>query len=206
MIMITMSNKSIERTAVAFMAEQSTILINRAIPLIDTDKLKHLIATDDSEDPYYIEMCNKLNEMRIQANAQYLYIMAQVKGNEFKYVIDGNDMENEEEFSPIGESDDISSYGKWPFLCMRNQKVEIANFRYEEGWGWAATVYAPIVDENGKSIAFLACDYDAEKTVTELKKEQKFQFTTGIILLIISIILISMLLSIIFKRISNVTK
>ncbi|MBQ3922862.1 MAG: hypothetical protein II707_06150, partial [Spirochaetales bacterium] len=66
-IMITMSNKSIERTAVTFMAEQSTILINRTMPLIDTDKLKHLIATDDSEDPYYIEMCNKLNEMRIQA-------------------------------------------------------------------------------------------------------------------------------------------
>ena len=205
-IMVVMSNMSIERTAVTFMAEQSTVLLKQALPLIDTDKLKHLIATDDSEDPYYIEMCNKLNEMRIQANASYLYVMTQVKGTDFKYVLDGNNMEDEEEFSPIGIVEDIKSYGKWPLLCLREQTIQIGNFSKMDEWGWAATVYAPIIDEHGKSIAFIACDYDAEKTVLMMHQEQQLMITVGIISIIGTIILIYLLLNMIFKRINNVTK
>ncbi|MBP5450209.1 MAG: hypothetical protein J6Y01_08875, partial [Spirochaetales bacterium] len=109
--LIIISNNSIKRAAVLFMSEQSLVLLERAKPLIDIKKLKHLIETEDSEDPYYIETCNKMNELRIQANASYMYIMAQVQGTEFKYILDGNFMDDEEEFSPIGTVEDIKSYG-----------------------------------------------------------------------------------------------
>lgn len=203
--LMILCSTAIKRSAVSFMAEQSMKLIERAMPLLDAEKIKDLIRTDDAKDPYYIETCTRMNELRIQINAKYLYVMAPVRGKDFKYVLDGNNFDDEENFSPIGTVENISSYGKWPFICLNEQKTTMADFSELDGWGWAATVYAPIIDKSGASIAFLGCDYEASKTVATMHAERQKILVFGLIAIIASAVIVFFLLNIIFTRINKVT-
>ena len=203
--LMILCSTAIKRSAVTFMAEQSMKLVDRALPLLDAEKLKDLIRTDNAEDPYYIETCTRMNELRIQMNAEYIYVMAPVKGKDFKYVLDGNNFDDEENFSPIGTVEDISSYGKWPFICLNEQKITAADFVNMDEWGWAATVYAPVIDKSGRSIAFLGCDYDATKTVAAMKAERQKILVFGLIAIIAAAIIVFLLINIIFTRINKVT-
>ncbi|MBQ3921770.1 MAG: HAMP domain-containing protein, partial [Spirochaetales bacterium] len=195
---------SIRKSAVEIQAEQSLVLLAQAMKLIDLNKLKYLIETDDAEDPYYIETCTEMNRLRHQTNAKYLYLMTQIKGTLFKYVLDGNDFDDEENYSPIGTEEDIASYGKWPFICLKEQRTVIGDVSDQEGWGWASTVYMPIIDENQKSIAFIACDYNFEKVMQIIRTKTMQIIFTSLSTIFICIIILLLFVSRVFSRINAV--
>ena len=206
------SIQMIEMNAMQVFHERSQIAMEQSAQFMDVEKIKELAKTLDDEDPYYIETCGSLWDVRVTHGCNYIYAMVPVPGteNDFLYVLDGN-AENingrlvpTDEYSPIGDVEDITSYGEYPWICMEEQEIITSDMGYYEIWGWNTSVYYPLVDKTGKSIGFLACDYD----VTELAENlEKTYLTLGLLALgvgSVGILLILLYIMHFFKRMNGV--
>lgn len=206
------SIQMIEMNAMQVFHERSQIAMEQAAQFMDVEKIKELAKTLDDEDPYYIETCGSLWDVRVTHGCNYIYAMVPVPGteNDFLYVLDGNAekingrLVPTDEYSPIGDVEDITSYGEYPWICMEEQEIITSDMGYYEIWGWNTSVYYPLVDKTGKSIGFLACDYD----VTELAENlEKTYLTLGLLALgvgSVGILLILLYIMHFFKRMNGV--
>ncbi len=206
------SIQMIEMNAMQVFHERSQIAMEQAAQFMDVEKIKELAKTLDDEDPYYIKTCGSLWDVRVTHGCNYIYAMVPVPGteNDFLYVLDGNAekingrLVPTDEYSPIGDVEDITSYGEYPWICMEEQEIITSDMGYYEIWGWNTSVYYPLVDKTGKSIGFLACDYD----VTELAENlEKTYLTLGLLALgvgSVGILLILLYIMHFFKRMNGV--
>ena len=165
--------------------------IAEGIPLVDNGakyingRIENFRRVMDEQNPdslRYNSMREELLAMKETSAAKYFYTMVPANSNEYMYVIDAScDPSDEENFSPIGTLETKDNYGEPAVLAMETGTVQASKIEKQEGWGYLITVFAPIV-ESGRSIGFIAADYDA----TELRSSIKW--------LVIRIALISLLL------------
>lgn len=193
-------------SAIQIFGEAGVTVVQAARTVIDGDKFERLVKSLDENDPYYKEACASLLEMKKLSNCRYLYTMAQKSGNDFYYIIDGScELTDEENFSPLGTVEDISSYGDAPYESMQKKEIVIGKLENQEIWGWTVTVYAPIVARSGKVVGFLGCDFDARPLVNMLRSSIIKSLLTGMVLILIVIIAITRFMQRFFNRIADVT-
>ena len=202
----------IEMNAMEVFHERSQIAIKQAAQFMDVEKIKELAVTLDDEDPYYIETCGALWDVRVTHGCNYIYAMVPVPGtkNDFLYVLDGNAekingrLVPNDEYSPIGDVEDITSYGEYPWICMEEQKLITSDMGYYEIWGWNTSVYYPLVDKTGKSIGFLACDYDVTELAENLNRTYLMLGLLALGVGSVGILLILLYIMHFFKRMNGV--
>ncbi len=202
----------IEMNAMEVFHERSQIAIKQAAQFMDVEKIKELAVTLDDEDPYYIETCGALWDVRVTHGCNYIYAMVPVPGtkNDFLYVLDGNAekingrLVPNDEYSPIGDVEDITSYGEYPWICMEEQELITSDMGYYEIWGWNTSVYYPLVDKTGKSIGFLACDYDVTELAENLNRTYLMLGLLALGVGSVGILLILLYIMHFFKRMNGV--
>lgn len=202
----------IEMNAMEVFHERSQIAIKQAAQFMDVEKIKELAVTLDDEDPYYIETCGSLWDVRVTHGCNYIYAMVPVPGtkNDFLYVLDGNAekingrLVPNDEYSPIGDVEDITSYGEYPWICMEEQELITSDMGYYEIWGWNTSVYYPLVDKTGKSIGFLACDYDVTELAENLNRTYLMLGLLALGVGSVGILLILLYIMHFFKRMNGV--
>ncbi len=207
------SIRLIEMNAMDVFHERSHVAMNQASQFMDVEKILELAKTKDHTDPYYIETCGALWDVRVTHGCNYVYAMIPVPGTEteFMYVLDGSAelvdgaLVPTEDYSHIGDVEDIVSYGEYPRICMDNQELVTSDMGYYDIWGWNTSVYFPLIDKTGKSVGFLACDYDVTELASNLKK---IYLNLGLLALgvgSIGIILLLLYIVHFFKRVADVT-
>lgn len=202
----------IEMNAMEVFHERSQIAMKQAAQFMDVEKIKELAVTLDDEDPYYIETCGALWDVRVTHGCNYIYAMVPVPGtkNDFLYVLDGNAekingrLVPNDEYSPIGDVEDITSYGEYPWICMEEQELITSDMGYYEIWGWNTSVYYPLVDKTGKSIGFLACDYDVTELAENLNRTYLMLGLLALGVGSVGILLILLYIMHFFKRMNGV--
>ncbi len=202
----------IEMNAMEVFHERSQIAMKQAAQFMDVEKIKELAVTLDDQDPYYIETCGSLWDVRVTHGCNYIYAMVPVPGtkNDFVYVLDGNAekingrLVPNDEYSPIGDVEDITSYGEYPLICMEEQKLITSDMGYYEIWGWNTSVYYPLVDKTGKSIGFLACDYDVTELAENLNRTYLMLGLLALGVGSVGILLILLYIMHFFKRMNGV--
>lgn len=202
----------IEMNAMEVFHERSQIAMKQAAQFMDVEKIKELAVTLDDEDPYYIETCGSLWDVRVTHGCNYIYAMVPVPGtkNDFVYVLDGNAekingrLVPNDEYSPIGDVEDITSYGEYPLICMEEQELITSDMGYYEIWGWNTSVYYPLVDKTGKSIGFLACDYDVTELAENLNRTYLMLGLLALGVGSVGILLILLYIMHFFKRMNGV--
>lgn len=202
----------IEMNAMEVFHERSQIAMKQAAQFMDVEKIKELAVTLDDQDPYYIETCGALWDVRVTHGCNYIYAMVPVPGtkNDFLYVLDGNAekingrLVPNDEYSPIGDVEDITSYGEYPWICMEEQKLITSDMGYYEIWGWNTSVYYPLVDKTGKSIGFLACDYDVTELAENLNRTYLMLGLLALGVGSVGILLILLYIMHFFKRMNGV--
>ena len=202
----------IEMNAMEVFHERSQIAIKQAAQFMDVEKIKELAVTLDDQDPYYIETCGSLWDVRVTHGCNYIYAMVPVPGtkNDFVYVLDGNAekingrLVPNDEYSPIGDVEDITSYGEYPLICMEEQELITSDMGYYEIWGWNTSVYYPLVDKTGKSIGFLACDYDVTELAENLNRTYLMLGLLALGVGSVGILLILLYIMHFFKRMNGV--
>lgn len=213
LVITLVSIRMIEQNAMDVFHERSHIAMSQASEYMDVERIAELSVTLDENDPYYIETCGALWDVRVTHGCNYIYAMIPVPGtkNDFMYVLDGSAelvdgrLVPTEDYSHIGDVEDISSYGEYPLICMREQKMITSDMGYYDIWGWNTSVYFPLVDKSGKSIGFLACDYDVTDLADNLNK---IYLTLGLLALGMGLVgVLGMLLYIMhfFRRMAGVT-
>ncbi|MDR1107019.1 MAG: methyl-accepting chemotaxis protein, partial [Treponema sp.] len=157
-----LSTGETSREASKIFAEQGIYIAETAASMIDGDKFEELVKTLDSRDPFYIDTQDQLLKLKNFSSAEYLYSMAPAGGNEYMYVIDGSAaVDSGEDFSPLGETEDVSDYDSAFFRCWETQKTEFDDMSSQGEWGWMVSIYTPVFNSSGKMTGIVGCDFDA---------------------------------------------
>ena len=143
--------------------------------------------------------------MKEASSAKYFYTMVPANNKEYMYVVDGScDPSDEENFSPLGTLETKDNYGEPALRAMETQTCQASKMTKQEGWGWLITVFAPIV-EDGRSIGFIAADYDASGLRSSIKWMVIFIAAISLVLLAAVIFVMNIVLKSFFDRIQKVT-
>lgn len=206
-VITIVGTKYIKSASIQAFSERGISVIYKAKALIDVDEFYDLVQSGSDEHPYYEILYAKLAEIKKEQGCKFLYTMVPVDGNGgkvFKYIVDGSSFFSDE-FSAYGEEEDITSYGDYPLRCLRDQEVVISDIENQEEWGWTVSVYAPIIRE-GKSIGFVACDYDVEKLVSNINGSRNSMISYAVMIGLVGIIFLIIYISVFFRRLNAVTR
>ncbi|MDR2159850.1 MAG: methyl-accepting chemotaxis protein [Treponema sp.] len=165
-------------------ADQGMPLIQRTAALIDGDRFQALVQSGNSDDPWYRETQGEMLSLRRISGAVFLYTMAKLRDTTWMFVIDGSsEMDDEENFSPLGEEEDVAGYDKAFFGTLDTGEPRISGITFQEGWGWLISIYAPIKNSAGVTVGIIGCDYQAD----ELRKVLLGQMLSRVLISLIFI-------------------
>ncbi|MDR2133744.1 MAG: hypothetical protein LBP27_01455 [Treponema sp.] len=137
-------------------------IIEETGSLIDGDSFEALSASLDPLDPWYEKTRLAMLAIREKTNCIYLYTMAPVEGNIFRYIIDGSASPDDvEAFSPLGTEEDISDYLEPVLRTIETKNYQISNLDFNTQWGWVVSVFAPILNSSGEAVGVIGCDFKA---------------------------------------------
>jgi two-component system chemotaxis sensor kinase CheA len=159
----------------------------RVASFINGDKFEELSRTLDENDPYYEEIRLWMYELKQRVNCIYLYTMAPVSDTVYKFVIDGSDVPGGENFSALGEEEDISDYDRAFLRTIETGVVQLSELDYHEGWGWLISVYMPISNSLGEAVGIVGCDFGIGQVFRELLLPILQQITLPFIIIFIGI-------------------
>ncbi|MBP5283268.1 MAG: methyl-accepting chemotaxis protein, partial [Treponema sp.] len=191
--------QGLETAAIDTFLQEGKLIVNEASDCIEVSKWEKLSQTLDKEDSYYEDLNEFLYEVRERYNCTYLYTMRPSEdGIHATYIVDGSVIidEEDEDFSPLGLVEDISSYGPAPWDCINNKEITPTKLIYDSNWGWSISVYKPIVNASGKAIGFCAVDFEAN----DLHKTVIIQTAKVIVTTIFGVAFVLFILLLIFIR------
>lgn len=151
---------------------QAVPVVKRAIDLIDGDEFERISNELDDTDEVAEEIRVSLFELAQATGCKYLFTMVPNGGSNYTYVIDGScDPSDEENFSPMGTEEDISSWGSAPLDAFNKGEIEGSNIEHQDIWGWTISVYGPIKNSRGKIVGIVGCDYNVEYVIRTIRFE-----------------------------------
>jgi len=186
-------------------AVQGISIVEKAASFINGDSFEALAKSLDSSDPFYEETRVKLLQLKNYTGCVYLYTMAPVRGNIWKYVIDGSaEPDDAANFSNIGDEEDTDSYDDAFARVLISGKTESGNLVNQEGWGWLVTIYTPIKNSAGKIVGIAACDFDGAYLHKTNIANEKRQAVIGGISLLLGLALVLFFLRQIFSPLDKI--
>jgi methyl-accepting chemotaxis protein len=186
-------------------AAQGRSVVEKAAALTDGDAFEALITSMDSGDPFYEETRQKLYALKQSSSCIYLYTMAPMEGSEWYYIIDGSALPDDlENFSALGDTDDISGYDDAFFLAWETGTTQSSKPAQQPGWGWLISSYAPIKNSAGTLVGLAGIDFPAEELVKTIRLEVVKQILTGLVSLAVGLFIFFLFQRAIFGRLNTI--
>ncbi|MGE5474991.1 MAG: methyl-accepting chemotaxis protein [Ignavibacteriales bacterium] len=156
-------------------AQSATILIN--------GEEHKAIKKGDEKSPVYLNIREKLKELRIKTGMTYTYTLVIDEKNNVKFVVDSD----EQAGAGIGEE-----YKLLPEMLTAYKGTPIAIQKpYTDKWGTFLTAYAPIYDQSKKVIAIVGVDLN----INDVKKESR-NLLISVLLAVITVVIVSIIIAI----------
>ena len=163
---------------------QAQSIVEHVMETIDVDRYKEITLENGPTD-YYVELREKLNEMKEVNGLKYLYTINRKKaetGYEYFYVVDGFPLESDEA-SELGEVEE--NYYESLIRVFETKKTQIGELSYDAEYGATVTAYVPILDNNGEMAGIVGADFNADNIYQLMQTEKrKAMLMTGLILLV----------------------
>jgi len=185
--------------------DQGVFITEKAASLIDGDAFEALVKSQNPNDPFYEETRLLLFQLKNYSGCKYLYTMAPVNGNIWKYVIDGSaEPDDVEHFSKMGEEEDTSDYDDAFRRVLVSGKTEIGRLVEQGGWGWLISFYVAIKNSSGKIVGIASCDYDGSHLHDTIIANIRRQAIVGGIFVVLGIVLVLFFMQIVFSFINKI--
>ena len=181
-------------------AAEGLVLVNKAVALINGDSFEILAKSLDKNDPFYLETQQKLLNLKETSDCRYLYTMAPVQGNIWRFIIDGSGPLGSENFSDLGVEEDTSMYNKAFNIVWDTKTPGHGSIEYSNLWGWVVSIYTPIWNSAGEAVGIAGCDFSAEALFVIIKNSTIRQIVVVLVLMIIGMVLTILFLQSIFKQ------
>lgn len=170
-IISVLASYGILHTGETFATERGFPICDKTATYIDGDKFEALAKSEDLTDPFYEETRLWMLNYKQMVDCKYLYTMAHVDGTIYKYVIDGScDPSDEENFSPMGTEEDLSSWGPAVFDVIEKGGKTTSGLEQQDNWGWTISTYQSISNSKSEIVGFIGCDFDVAFLVTTITK------------------------------------
>lgn len=201
-----LSVQKINRTAETFATGQGAPIVSSVAKHIDGDKYEALSKSLDEDDPYYEELRLWMLDLRTKVDCQYLYTMSKI-GNKYLYIVDGScDPSDEDNFSALGDEEDISSWGDGPVIAMTEGIQTHSGIERQEDWGWTISTYQGIKNSAGRVVGMVGCDFDVGDFVENMKGEIIKISIIAFGILCIGAVIILLLIRIIFGSLEKTSR
>jgi len=190
-------------------ASEGIVDVEKARDLIDGDAFELLTKSLDATDPYYEKTRIELLKLKNNTGCLYLYTMAPIDGNfsqaEWMFIIDGSvEPEDTENFSVIGDIDNVSEYDDAFHLTLKNGKTEAAKLTYQGDWGWLISIYTPIKNSSGAIVGIIGIDFDGEPLHNAILLSQREKIKIGVVSIVLGLIILLFILQLIFGKIHKI--
>ncbi|MDR1903126.1 MAG: hypothetical protein LBQ88_12715 [Treponema sp.] len=163
--------------------------VQRVSAIIDGDRFEAFCKSPDAEDPYYEKIRLQMLEIKERINCLYLYTMAPVTDEVWRYIIDGSaPPDDEENFSPLGTEEDISEYDDAFFVTTRTKTPQLGTIDQNETWGPLISSYAPILNSSGEAVGIIGCDLEAVSIIAWIRTQVIWQAGVVMIFVIVGLI------------------
>lgn len=164
-----------------------TKLASVAALLIDADKHQKLTTPQDQLSNAYKEIRTRMRDFQKESGVTYIYTLVQNGDDKTSFVIDAA----EEDAADLGYEYEYSPTMKNAF----NGTASADNQMYTDEWGTFLSGYAPLINSEGKVVAIVGVDIDANDIL-----QQKKQLIISIIINIGFSIILTLVLSIFFSK------
>ena len=204
-ILSVVSVRKLSKVVSETFAAQGISLVETAASLVDCDSFEILARSLDKDDPFYEETRLKLLQIKHLSSCLYLYTMAPVDGDVWRFIIDGSvEPDDEENFSDLGDEEDTSEYDDAFRRTVISGKTEAGDLVYQDGWGWLVSIYSPLKNSAGRIVGIIACDFDGQYLHDSIVSEKRQQVTIGVISVLIGIALALLFMRMIFSPLDNI--
>ena len=202
---------SILNTGERIAEQQGVPAVIKVSEIIDGDKFENLVRTLDKNDPFYEETRLQMLEIAKTVGAKYLYTMAprvsSVATNTFLYIIDGScDPSDTENFSDLGDEDDLTSWGDAPFDAYKTGGVTVSGLDLQDEWGWSFSSFAAIKNSKGRVVGIVGCDYDATFLVQTIINNLIFVLAASAVFIVVGIAIILFFTKAIFGTMADISR
>jgi methyl-accepting chemotaxis protein len=109
-----------------------------------------------------------------------------------------------EGFSFLGDEEDTSGYDAAFARCWETRAINSGKPVNQEGWGWLASVYTPIITSSGKTVGIIGCDFDAEQLMYNIRAAIVRQILLGAVFPIVGFISMLAFLRLILHPLKNI--
>lgn len=206
-IISAISIYSIRQTGIKAAQSQSIPAIMKSLDLVDGDAFQALTKSMDESDPFYEETRLALLEVAQSVGCSYLYTMKHVSGTDFVYMIDGScDPSDEDNFSALGDREDVDGWGEAILNVARNGGIESADLQNQDEWGWTVSTYAGIKNSRGEVVGVLAIDMDATEIVATIKWQAVEVIVFCLVFMVLGSILIFFFTQIMFGTMTSISQ
>ena len=196
-IMGISSYENISRGMIASGVEQARMAAQVATDMIDTDLLSGLVPGDEDTEAYQSLLVN-MREMQEDLGIKFLYTLY-TDGKQVYYGVDTDTSELQCEIGEICETPYEDLAGVFAGEGYIEDYID-----YTEDYGALISAYEPIIDNVGKVIGVVGCDYDATSVVNRLNSMTAIIIITAVICLAVSLVLINIIVTGIMRKLRQV--
>jgi len=172
---------------------------------IDGDAFERFSKNIDEQDPYFESTRQELLRIKEAVDCDYLYTMYR-RGSTWYYVIDGScDPSDYENYSAPGSEEDVSSWGKAPFIAYDEGVPAVSDFENQDGWGWTISSYYPIKNSMGSVVGIVGCDIGVDTIVEDMNRHIMQLAVIDIFIVLLGGILIYVFSRAMFKPMKDIS-
>ena len=169
-------------------------ILESAVSYIDGDKFEHLVETLDPNDPFYIETNAKFRELKNFMKVHFLYAMAIDDDGLHRFIFDGEDPDSDN-FSPLGEIEDISDYDTAFLQTYITGSPQYARFMNDyTDWGRLVSAYMPIFNSGGRVVGMVGVDFDGDEIYQTVMSSLMQLITFAIVITVVGVCLFLLLM------------
>jgi methyl-accepting chemotaxis protein len=205
LITVMTIRETIDATSGMF-SHQGIVIVEQAVKLVDGDQFERLCNTLDEEDPFYQTTHKQLLDLKNNTSSLYLYTMAPVSGDIYRFIIDGSTTPDDtENFSPLGSEEDTSEYDPAFQKTWETKQSQYSGLMDQGEWGWMISAYTPILNSQGDMVGIVGVDFEANQLIAALRRHTVRQIIISIVFIFAGLAFFLLFLRKTFKRLAQVT-
>jgi len=190
----------------ADMAERQGIpVVETVAKKLDGDEFEAFLSRMDDQDDFYQDTWEWMYEVKQYVSCAYLYTMSKI-GDDYVYIIDGSaEQDDEDEFSALGDVEDISTWGHQVQDCFRDGKTVSTGIEEQDQWGYTVSAYTGIKNSKGEVVGIIGCDYAVADVVRAVKLSALKIVSISIFLVIIGCLIMILVVRRLFDAMNKIS-
>ncbi len=184
--------------------KEALSITNVTATVIDGDAFGELVVSQDMTAPYYKTLKAQLEHIKKTTCCTYLYTMVHVSGDDFMYIVDGD--EDEESFEPLGSIENIAAYDPTIRYAMVNNKQDFSKLEYTQEYGYLVSAVSPITNSSGKVVGLVGCDFRPMHVAEEVGQMLWECIMVNLMIILVGLVILFIILSKMLNPLKEVTR